>query len=79
MTLKHFTMKRRQFIQLSAASIAAATLPSFKFIEPRKKIGLQLYSLRDVIFKDVKGTLEKVASFGYSELEHFGYKEGKAF
>jgi sugar phosphate isomerase/epimerase len=72
-------MKRRQFIQTSAVAAAAFALPSFAFGESKRKIGLQLYSLRDVIFKDVKGTLEKVASFGYTELEHFGYKDGKLF
>ncbi len=72
-------MKRRQFIQASAVAATTLALPSFGFLEPSKKIGLQLYSLRDVILKDVKGTLEKVASFGYKELEHYGYKEGKLF
>ena len=44
-----------------------------------KNIGLQLYTLRDTISKDPKGVLEKVASFGYKELETFGYADGKIF
>lgn len=73
-------MKRRQFIQTSAMALSAAALtPSFSFAADKKKIGLQLYSLRDVIFKDVKGTLKQVADFGYNEVESFSYNDGKVF
>lgn len=74
-------MDRRKFIQTS--SIAAAgflTLPSF--VEAAKKksaIGLQLYTLRDVIMKDVKGVLTSVAGMGYTEAETYGYKDSKLF
>jgi sugar phosphate isomerase/epimerase len=72
-------MKRREFIQQSALATAGAfALSSFTFA-PNKKIGLQLYSLRDVIGKDVKGVLEKVAKFGYKELEAYSYNDGKIF
>jgi sugar phosphate isomerase/epimerase len=33
--------------------------------------GLQLYTLRDVLPKDVKGVLKQVASFGYKEIEGY--------
>jgi sugar phosphate isomerase/epimerase len=74
-------MDRRKFIQTS--SIAAAgllTLPSF-LTEAKKKsgIGLQLYTLRDVIMTDVKGVLTSVAAMGYTEAETYGYKDGKLF
>ena len=72
-------MKRRQFIQTAAAVSAAALMPSFAFASPKRKIGLQLYTLRDVIFKDVEGTLKIVADLGYQELELFGYNDGKVF
>lgn len=72
-------MKRREFIQTAAIASAAALIPSFGFASPTKKIGLQLYSLRDIIFKDVEGTLKQVAGFGYQELELFGYNDGKVF
>jgi len=74
-------MDRRKFIQTS--SIAAAgllTLPSF--LEAAKKktsVGLQLYTLRDVIMSDVKGVLTSVAAMGYTEAETYGYNEGKLF
>ncbi|MBI1767433.1 MAG: sugar phosphate isomerase/epimerase [Bacteroidetes bacterium] len=57
---------------------AAVIFPSF-LTSGKKKIGLQLYSLRDLIFKDVSGVLKQVADFGYQELEAFSYNEGKLF
>jgi sugar phosphate isomerase/epimerase len=45
----------------------------------KKDIGLQLYTLRDLISKDLKGTLEKVAATGYTWLEAAGYSEGKFY
>jgi sugar phosphate isomerase/epimerase len=45
----------------------------------KKKIGLQLYSLRDDMAKDPEGTLREVAKMGYSFIETYGYREGKFF
>jgi sugar phosphate isomerase/epimerase len=74
-------MDRRKFIQTS--SIAAAsllTMPSFfANAKSKKSIGLQLYTLRDVIMKDVKGTLKEIATLGYTEVETYGYKDGSLF
>jgi sugar phosphate isomerase/epimerase len=68
---------RREFIKQSSLLVAAATiLPSFACTaaNPAKHvIGLQLYSLRDVIKNDIKGILTKVAAIGYKEVETFGY------
>jgi len=44
-----------------------------------KEVGLQLYSLRDVINKDVKGTIEKVGAMGYQIVEAAGYSDGKFY
>ena len=39
------------------------------------KIGIQLYTLRDQLTKDVNGTIEKVAKTGYDHVEtYYGYK-----
>jgi sugar phosphate isomerase/epimerase len=76
-------MKRREFIKTSAfAAAGALSLPSFLAagkIQKSKNIGLQLYSLRDIIGKDPKGVLDKVASFGYKELETYSYRDGQIF
>jgi sugar phosphate isomerase/epimerase len=37
------------------------------------QIGLQLYSIRDEIEKDFKGTIEKVANIGYKGVEFAGF------
>ncbi len=71
-------MKRREFIQTSAMAAAALALPSFSFVD-KKKIGLQLYSLRDVIKTDPKGVMKKVAEFGYSHVETFDYSDSMLF
>jgi sugar phosphate isomerase/epimerase len=75
-------MKRRTFIQSTALAMAGAGLTTSAFAAGSKyknKVGLQLYSLRDVIFKDAKAVLKSVAEFGYKELETFGYGDGKLF
>jgi len=38
-----------------------------------KKVGLQLYSVRDLMKADLPGTLRKVAQIGYKEVEFAGY------
>jgi hypothetical protein len=43
-----------------------------------KKVGVQLYTLRNEISKDAIGTLKKVAALGFGEVENFGYG-GKFF
>ena len=37
------------------------------------QIGLQLYTVRDLLTKDFEGTLERVAQIGYTNLEFAGY------
>jgi sugar phosphate isomerase/epimerase len=39
----------------------------------RDRIGVQLYTVRDRMEKDFAGTLERVASIGYKEVEFAGY------
>ncbi|GAO31055.1 sugar phosphate isomerase/epimerase family protein [Geofilum rubicundum] len=42
-------------------------------------IGLQLYTIRDAMNKDVAGTLQKVADIGYQHLELAGYDNGQFY
>ncbi|WP_316804976.1 sugar phosphate isomerase/epimerase [Pedobacter nototheniae] len=69
---------RRTFLK-QAGLVAGATLlmPSFAFNKVTKNVGLQLYSLRDELPKDVKGIIEKVAQAGYQEVETYGFSNGK--
>ncbi len=72
-------MKRREFILSSALALAGSiAMPAFS--KPKKrKIGIQLYTLRDVIKTDPKGVLKQVADLGYQELETYGYNDGMLF
>lgn len=77
-------MKRRTFIQSAALAVAGAGLATSSSwaaagSKYKNKVGLQLYSLRDLIFKDPKAVLKSVSEFGYKELETFGYNDGKLF
>lgn len=65
---------RRDFIKSSALMAAAAMIyPTAAFTPAKKTIGLQLYTVRDQIQKDLKSTLERVAKIGYTSLEAAGY------
>lgn len=75
-------MQRREFIQSSALAAAGLlALPSLAKAAAKGKseVGLQIYTLRDTIFKDPKGVLKQVADFGYKKLETFAYKDGSIF
>ncbi len=73
-------MDRRKFIQTSGLAAAGMlAIPSLLEAKKTKAIGLQLYTLRDVIKSDVKSILSSVASMGYTEAETYGYKDGKLF
>ncbi len=76
-------MKRREFIQSSAVAAAGLlALPSLANGAVKKgkgEVGLQIYTLRDTIFKDPKGVLKQVADFGYKKLETFAYKDSSIF
>ncbi|HYC85465.1 MAG TPA: sugar phosphate isomerase/epimerase [Chryseosolibacter sp.] len=74
-------MKRREFVKTSAFAVAGLMSMSTMTLagKAKKNVGLQIYTLRDSIFKDPKGVLKKVAEFGYKELETFAYNDGKIF
>ncbi|MFN8356853.1 MAG: sugar phosphate isomerase/epimerase [Spirosomataceae bacterium] len=68
---------RRHFLKTIGASAAIASLNNGVTAAPvLKKIGLQLYTVRDDIGKDLEGTLRKVAGIGYKEVELAGYGNG---
>ena len=72
-------MKRRTFIQTSGLAMAGlAAFPAWA-MKPKFPIGLQLYTLRDIIMMDPKGVLKMVTDLGYRDFETFGYNDGKLF
>ncbi len=62
--------------------VTAMVLQGFQKLTPQpteKMYGLQLYSVRDHMNKDPKGTVVKVGAMGYNFVETAGYKDGKFY
>jgi sugar phosphate isomerase/epimerase len=76
-------MNRRTFISSSVATTLLASNPTWASNTTRggaaeasrklDRIGVQLYTVRDLIKTDFDGTLAKVAAVGYNEVEFAGY------
>ena len=77
------TTTRRQFLQDvtvgGAAALAASRLQPLAARQAagalpwRSRIGLEVYTVRDLLMKDYEGTLAKVAAIGYTEVEPTSY------
>ena len=70
-------MNRRTFLE-TATTVTAATVLTSKFglaasEHKINKIGVQLYTVRDLMKDDFDGTIAKVAQIGYKEVEFAGY------
>jgi sugar phosphate isomerase/epimerase len=66
-------MTRRTFLQASLAAAAAASWSARAAAQRRLgAIGVQLYSVRDLMKADVPGTLAKLAAIGFKEVEFAG-------
>ena len=75
-------LSRRKWSFLMLLGVAAFVFQSFglgDFTGDEKKYGLQLYSLRDDMKKDVKGTVEKVGGMGFNFVEAAGYADGQFY
>jgi sugar phosphate isomerase/epimerase len=73
-------VSRKQFLKLSALALSSTLFANIEsFGKTQRKVGIQLYTLRNEIPKDLEGTLKKVADIGYKEVELFGYGDGKFF
>lgn len=70
---------RRSFIKQSSFAAAALALTNDNWFKSKQLIGLQLYTLRSEITKDLEGTIAKVAAIGFNSVELFGYGNGKFF
>ena len=75
-------MKKRNFITIALLVVVTGMIltASYSFKKsPHKYLGLQLYSLRDSIMKNVPLTIAKVAKMGYKFVEPAGYDIGKFY
>ena len=70
-------ISRRTFLKTASASAACAVLwnsvPQLLANALGLPLGLQLYSVRDVLPKDYDGTLHQIAALGYREVEAAGF------
>jgi sugar phosphate isomerase/epimerase len=74
-------MNRRTFIGSSVVATFLASRPSLvtgaiggaEASRKLDRIGVQLYTVRDMMKTDFEGTLTKIAAIGYSEVEFAGY------
>ncbi len=68
-------LHRRNFLKTSAVFAAGSMILPVSSCSgmKEKKIGLQLYTVRDKINQDLSGTLERLAEIGYNSLEAAGY------
>jgi sugar phosphate isomerase/epimerase len=52
-------------------------LKDMAFAKTIERLGVQLYTVRDLLAKDFEGTIAKVAAAGYKEVEFAGYFDRK--
>jgi sugar phosphate isomerase/epimerase len=66
-------LTRRSFLKASAATAIVVTAPTTNALAKAKKlpVGLELYSVRDELTKDLTGTVRAVAKMGYEVVEFY--------
>ncbi|WP_337043250.1 sugar phosphate isomerase/epimerase family protein [Emticicia sp. 17c] len=67
---------RREFLKQASILAAAGAISPAVFAKNNFKLGLQLYTVHKEMSTDVKSTLQKVASFGYQEVETYSFNYG---
>ncbi|GMN08897.1 sugar phosphate isomerase/epimerase [Croceitalea sp. MTPC9] len=73
-------MSRRQFIKQSGTLTAVSIIPISCFSTSDKskyKMGLQAFTIRDAMKRDLIGSLKTVKSLGYEDLELYGFNSVK--
>jgi sugar phosphate isomerase/epimerase len=66
-------ISRRTFLHQAGAFASAALATPLSQTRPRYKMGLQLYTVRAALARDVDGTLKHIAGLGYEEVETYGF------
>ena len=73
-------MKRREFLATTGAIGAGAILPLSSCspkIDPKFKMGYQLFSVHEDMMKDTLGTLKALKKMGYRDFEIYGFDPEK--
>src|ERR1700723_3028876 len=70
-------ISRRTFLKTASASVACSALwssaPWLMANALDLPLGVQLYSVRDLLPKDYEGTLKQLGAIGYREVEAAGF------
>lgn len=76
-------MKRREFVKLSSSiAISTTVLPSLVSCSSSAtahNYGLGIYTVRDAMFSDPQGTLQRLKEIGYTDVELWSYDKGNFF
>jgi sugar phosphate isomerase/epimerase len=73
---------RRDFLKISTVgALGMMAMGQYACTPDRKSygVGLQLYTIRDAMAADVKGSLQKLSELGYKNLELANYADGKFY
>jgi sugar phosphate isomerase/epimerase len=66
-------MNRRTFLERVALGYGAAWVVGAATADWKNHMGLELYTVRDLMDKDLEGTIARVAEIGYKEVEPTSY------
>ncbi|MEJ7589448.1 MAG: sugar phosphate isomerase/epimerase, partial [Ferruginibacter sp.] len=67
-------MERRNFIKSLGITAAVTTIsPQLFAAADKRPLGVQVWTIREYLKKDLVGSLAKLAKLGYNELELFDY------
>lgn len=73
-------ISRKSFIKAGTFALMTPMFSKINWdLQAKSSIGLQLYTLRNEVNKDLEGTLKKVSELGYQQVEMYGYSDGKYF
>jgi len=64
---------RRRFIQQSSVLAATLMIDTSGLFKMHKDLGIQLYTVRDEVAKDLEHSLSEVSKAGYTMTELYGY------
>lgn len=66
-------MKRKEFLALSALGFLGISCKVSGLTKPSQNLGIQLYTIRDAVSKNLEQALEKLTVLGFTNLEIYGY------
>ncbi len=70
---------RRTFIKQSGILSAGLLISPSELLKKQKNVGIQLYTLRELVAKDPKTVIQNIAAAGYREVEMFGLEADNKF